>query len=86
MTDREARNRAATIAREFDPYPAEFLDREFEVYRTLREHLPIARSEAMQNASLGQSSGGWVVTRYEDGCGVLRTPEDFSSQTQKRLL
>jgi cytochrome P450 len=83
MTDdeREARNRAATEAREFNPYPSEFLDREFEIYDTLREHFPIARSESMKNASLGGGDGGWVLTRYDDCSEVLRNPETFSSET-----
>jgi len=80
--DREARNRAATEAREFDPYPQEFLERENEVYDTLREQLPIARSEAMRSPSLGTGTGGWVLTRYEDASEVLRDPEVFSNQTQ----
>jgi cytochrome P450 len=77
----EARNRAAAEAREFDPYPAEFLEREHEVYDTLRQHLPIARSERMTSASLGSKPGGWVATRYEDGTEILRNPEVFSSQS-----
>jgi cytochrome P450 len=79
--DRSALNRAISEAREFDPYPGEFLERENEIYDTLREHLPIARSEAMNSSSLGKSKGGWVVTRYDDGTEVLRDPEVFSSQT-----
>ncbi len=82
MSDREARNRAATEAREFDPYPSEFLEREFEVYDTLREHLPIARSEKMNSASLGGADGGWVLTRYDNGSEILSDPETFSNQIQ----
>ena len=80
MDDRDARNHAATIAREFDPYPGEFLEREFEIYDTLREHLPIARSEAMNNPTLG-NDGGWVITRYDDSSEILRETDVFSSQT-----
>ncbi len=81
MSDREDFNRAVSVAREFNPYPGEFLEREFEVYRTLREHLPIARSEAMSNATLGTRDGGWVLTRYDNGCDILTDPETFSSQS-----
>ena len=81
MSDREDRNRAAAVAREYDPYPAEFLEREFEVYDTLREHLPIARSEGMRSNRAGGAQGAWVLTRYEDGAEVLRDPGDFSSQS-----
>lgn len=80
MSDSEDRNRAVAAAREYDPNKAEFLEHEFETYDLLREHLPIARSEASQGMASGGGSGGWVLTRYDDGCEVLRTPEDFSSQ------
>lgn len=79
--DRTAMNRAISEARDFDPYPGEFLEREQEVYDRLREHVPIARSEKMSGASLGERAGGWVLTRYDDGTEVLRDPETFSSQT-----
>ena len=75
MNEREKLNRAVSEARDFNPYAGEFLEREFEVYRRLREHLPIARSEAMGNSSEpGAVSDGWVLTRYEDGCEVLSDP------------
>jgi len=81
MSDRESRNRAASEARRFDPYPGEFLEREFEIYDLLREHLPIARSETMSNTTLGDAKGGWVLTRYDDGSEILRDPELFSNQS-----
>lgn len=81
MSNKDDFNRAVSVAREYNPYPGEFLEEEFEVYRTLREHLPVARSEAMSNASLGGGDGGWVVTRYDNGCEVLTDPALFSNQT-----
>jgi cytochrome P450 len=81
MSSREARNRAAALAREYNPYPAEFLEREFEVYDALREHLPVARSESLRGGPVGPIAGGWVLTRYEDGAEVLRNTDDFSSQS-----
>ncbi|MCH2173463.1 cytochrome P450 [Myxococcota bacterium] len=81
MSDRDDRNRAATEARHYNPYPSEFLEREFEIYDLLREQLPIARSEVMSNTTLGEAKGGWVLTRYDDGSEVLRDPETFSNQT-----
>ena len=81
MKDREAFNRAVSEARDFNPYPSEFLEHEFETYDLLREHLPVARSEAMQNSTLGGNQGGWVLTRYDDSSEILRNTEDFSSQT-----
>jgi len=80
MKDRDEFNRAVSTAREFNPYPSEFLDREFETYDLLRKHLPVARSEAMTSGSMGRKDG-WVLTRYEDGSEVLRNTEAFSSQT-----
>jgi cytochrome P450 len=80
MSDRDDLNRAISEARDFDPFSADFLDGEFETYRTLREHVPIARSEAMSSASLGPEAGGWVLTRYDDSCEVLTDSETFSNQ------
>lgn len=82
MSDRDEFNRAVSEAREFNPYPAEFLEHEFETYDRLREHLPVARSEAMRSSSLSGGDGGWVVTRYNDGCEILKNPGDFSNETQ----
>ena len=79
MKDREELNRAVSAARDFDPYPASFLEREHETYDLLRTHLPVARSEKMGNGPVGDSPG-WVLTRYDDGSEVLRDPETFSSQ------
>ena len=80
MSKNEERNRAAAAARDYDPSKAEFLEHEFETYDLLREHLPIARSEAPQGLGVAGGNVGWVLTRYDDSCEVLRTPEDFSSQ------
>lgn len=80
MSKNEERNRAAAAARDYDPSKAEFLEHEFETYDLLREHLPIARSEAPQGVGVAGGNVGWVLTRYDDSCEVLRTPEDFSSQ------
>ena len=81
MSDRDERNRAASEAREFDPFRAEFLEHEFETYDVLREHLPIARSESMGGDASGGHRAGWVLTRYADAAEVLRNTDDFSSQT-----
>ena len=80
MSKNEERNRAAAAARDYDPSKAEFLEHEFETYDLLREHLPIARSEAPQGVGVAGDNVGWVLTRYDDSCEVLRAPEDFSSQ------
>jgi cytochrome P450 len=80
MNEREKLNRAVSEARDFNPYSGEFLEREFEVYRRLREHLPIARSEAMGSGEPGAIKESWVLTRYDDGCEVLSDPEQFSNQ------
>ena len=80
MRDRDELNRAISAAREFDLTPAEFLEHEFETYDLLRKHLPIARSECARSLAPGSVPGGWVLTRYDDGCEVLSNPQDFSNQ------
>ena len=82
MSDRDDFNRAVSEARDFDPYTHEFLEREFEIYSRLRDNVPIARSEVMSSPTLGDLPGGWVLTRYDDGCEVLTDAGDFSSQVQ----
>ncbi len=80
MQDRDALNRAVSIAREFDNSRPEFLDVEFETYDLLREHLPVARTE--RHAAVGAGVGpGWVLTRYDDIVEVLTRPAEFSNQT-----
>ena len=63
MSDREALNRAVSVAREFDNTSAEFLEHEFETYEVLREALPVARSESRAAPGVGAA---WVLTRYAD--------------------
>jgi cytochrome P450 len=75
------RNRAVSAARDFNPFKAEFLEHEYEIYDQLREHLPVARSEAMAGDLLGGRNGGWVLTRYADAGEVLRNTDAFSSQS-----
>jgi cytochrome P450 len=48
----------------------------FPLYRWLREHEPIHRSESL---------GGWVVTRHADVLEVLNRPGRFSSDRFRRL-
>ena len=69
---------AVSIAREFDQSQPEFLEHEFEIYRELREHLPVARAE--RRAANGGAAAGWVLTRYHDITEVLTNPADFSNQ------
>ena len=82
MSDDEEFNRAVSAAREFSPYPGEFLEHEFETYDLLRKHIPIARSEALPESPASAPRGGWVVTRYDDSLDVLRNPADFSSEAR----
>ena len=81
MGKTEERNRAVAVARDYDPSSVEFLENEFENYDLMREHLPIARSEVAKPVGVQGGSVGWVLTRYDDSCEVLRTPEEFSSQS-----
>jgi cytochrome P450 len=77
MRDLEARNRAVSVARDFDNSVPEFLDHEFETYRILREELPIARAERYASQGIEKS---WLLTRYADIAEVLTNPADYSSQ------
>ena len=74
---------AHAAAREYDPGTAAFLEHEFETYDLLREHLPVARTESRSSFGAGEASGAWVLTRYDDGCEVLRNPADFSSEIMR---
>ena len=82
MSDEEDEfNRAVSAARDFNPYPGDFLEHEFETYDLLRKHMPVARSESFPPLAPGSEDGkGWVVTRYEDSLDILRNPADFSSE------
>jgi cytochrome P450 len=79
MPDSDPRERARAAARALDLSSPAFLEREFETWDLLREHLPVAHT---RHAPLGQGvAGAWVLTRYDDVDEVLRNPADFSSQT-----
>lgn len=87
MTSKESRApeenpvyRAVSVARELDLGSQEFLEREFEIYELLREHLPICRMEGRAAAGGAQSGSAWFMSRYDDVAWALRHPETFSSQ------
>ena len=72
---------AISLARELDLNAADFPEREFEIYRLLREYLPIARTEMPGSGILeGESKLGWFLSRDEDVNYVFRQPELFSSK------
>jgi hypothetical protein len=80
----EAIYKAATVASEINLMAADFPEREFEMYRLLRQHLPISRSEGMGDGGLlGEDGTGrsWFFSRHEDVFYALRHPEIFSSAT-----
>jgi cytochrome P450 len=81
VSDRDEFDRAVRDAREKSPFAPSFLEREFETYDRLRQHLPVARFESLDDPMLGGSKPGWVLTRYDHGSEVLRNTADFSSQT-----
>ena len=72
---------AISLARELDLNAADFPEREFEIYRLLRESLPLARTEMPGSGILeGESKLGWFLSRDEDVNYVFRQPELFSSK------
>jgi hypothetical protein len=81
VNDRDELDQAVRGAREKSPFAPSFLEREFETYNRLRQHLPVARFESLGVPVLGGPQPGWVLTRYDRGSEVLRNTADFSSQT-----
>ena len=71
-----------SIAREFDLMAADFPEHEHEMYRLLRQHLPISCPETMRGGGLygGGAGSSWVFARYEDVAYAFHHPEIFSSQ------
>ncbi len=72
---------AVSVARELDLNSADFPKKEFEIYRLLREHLPVARIEMPGSGAFEEDAKlGWFLTRDEDVSYVFRQPEIFSSE------
>lgn len=71
--------RARAVAREANPYDARFLDHEFETYALMREHCPVAHSEAAQSSGM---NGMYLLTRYDHSTEFLQDWERFSNQTR----
>ena len=77
----EAVYKAAAVASAFNLMAADFPEREFEMYRILRQHMPIAR-QTDGGGVLGNGTGrGWFFSRYEDVVFAFEHPEIFSSAT-----
>ncbi|MEE8347396.1 MAG: cytochrome P450 [Dehalococcoidia bacterium] len=75
--------KAAAVASELNLMAADFPEREFEMYRILRQHLPVSRSVGMGGGNLFGEDGArssWFFARHEDVFYALRHPEIFSSQ------
>src|SRR5919201_6281919 len=68
-TQEEPAERILELARTFGHHD-EGLDVAFDVYRELREHCPIGRSE--------RYGGFWFAVRYEDIHRIEQQPEDFA--------
>lgn len=65
----------------YEPGKAEFLEREFETFRLMREHFPVAEvQQRMNSLAVANQGRNFVLTRYEDASEVLRNTDDFSSQ------
>ncbi len=74
--------RAASVAKELDLMSTDFPENEYVMYRILRQHLPIAPTEAMRGGGLLEDGDGsnWFFSRYEDVTYAFHHPEIFSSQ------
>ena len=62
----EAIYKAASVASEINLMAADFPEREFEMYRLLRQHLPICRSEGMGGGLLEENGAksSWFFARH----------------------
>jgi len=70
---RNTEQEPAMVTVEFNPFAPGMLAHPYEMYRALREHDPIHRSEMMES---------WVLTRYDDIDKVL-TDNRFSADRQR---
>ena len=80
----EAIYQAASVASEFNLMAADFPDREFEMYRILRQHMPVCPTGGMGGGGHFEEDGtgrGWFFSRYEDVVYAFEHPEIFSSET-----
>lgn len=60
----------STDALVYEPYDDESRANQFELYKLMREHAPVYRTD----------SGWWCISRYDDVREVLLSPEKFSSE------
>jgi cytochrome P450 len=60
---------------QYNPFTPEALANPYPMYRELREHAPMYRSELMD---------GWVLTRYEDVLAVLKHPRMSADRRRAR--
>ncbi|MCH8919094.1 MAG: cytochrome P450 [Chloroflexi bacterium] len=79
----EAVYKAASVVSELDLMSVDFPDREFEMYRILRQHMPIARQGGTDGGGIFENGTGrgWFFSRYEDVVYAFEHPEIFSSAT-----
>ena len=83
-TKEEALYKAASVAKGLDLMSLDFPEKEFDLYRVLRQHMPVARLEGVRGASFYQNDGdgaSWFFSRDEDVTYAFRHPELFSSET-----
>ena len=86
MSQKE-KEQALEAIKAYEPGKAEFLEREFETYRLMREHVPIAEvPQAMSPMSGGVAGRNFVLTRYEDASEMLRNTDDFSSEMSDYVM
>ena len=82
-TKKEAVYQAASVASEFNLMAADFPEKEFDMYRLLREHQPICPQQGMGGEGILEDGANrsWFFSRYEDIVFALEHPELFSSAT-----
>jgi len=79
----EGINQAVSVSRELDLMAADFPEKEHEMYRFLRQHLPVScMVEGMRGGGLfaNGATSSWFFARYEDVAYAFHHPEIFSSQ------
>ena len=63
--------RDQTVEIDFDHTDQDFMQQPYELFRTMVEKCPVARSTRFD--------GFWVLSRYEDVVAAARDPQTFSS-------
>ena len=80
MGKEEGIYKAVSVSKDLNLMAADFPEKEFEIYRLLRDYLPVSSNSRVGSGILDDGSGtGWFFAREEDVAYVFRHPEIFSS-------